>query len=155
MLRQNTRLNFYYQHYSNLNLDLWHTLNDFSVLRWLHIYLSKLYDLFYTSTQFKFFDSVRVFSMIIWMYKAQIFSIKLNWHYLFIGIQDTMIRLFVPLVLLNGCFAQLLDLDLGVGLNLGIGAACVNIESQGRFLDRSLAEVKNRITNFSNRSDIY
>lgn len=65
-----------------------------------------------------------------------------------------MIRFFVPLVLLNGCFAQLLDLDLGVGLNLGIGAACVNIESQGRFLDRSLAEVKTRITNFSNRSDM-
>lgn len=65
-----------------------------------------------------------------------------------------MIRLFVPLVLLNGCFSQLLDLDLGVGLNLGIGAACVNIESQGRFLDRSLAEVRIRITNFSNRSDI-
>lgn len=63
-----------------------------------------------------------------------------------------MIRLFVPLVLLNGCFAQLLDLDLGVGLNLGIGAACVNIESQGRFLDRSLAEVKNRINNVSNGS---
>lgn len=59
-----------------------------------------------------------------------------------------MIRLFVPLVLLNGCFAQLLDLDLGVGLNLGIGAACINIESQGRFLDRSLAEVKNGITKF-------
>lgn len=64
-----------------------------------------------------------------------------------------MIRLFVPLVLLNGCFAQLLDLDLGVGLNLGIGAACVNIESQGRFLDRSLAEVNYLITNLPNRSD--